>query len=90
MICPGCNQVCAQMSSIDKEDTANTKAPWLETGLDLVYPWAVVGRVGWRVRRLGAKDKDEEARVRTRLISVARGRTQACLSVGRLLSSMIH
>lgn len=89
MICLGCNQVCAQMSPIDKEDTANTKAPWLETGLNLVYAWAVVGRVGWRVRRLGARDKVEEAWVRTQLISVARGHTRACLSVGRLLSSMI-
>lgn len=44
MICLGSNQVYCQMSPIDKEDTTNTKVPWLETGLDLVYAGTVVLR----------------------------------------------
>lgn len=45
MIYPGSNQVCVQISPVDEEGTRITKAPWLETGLDLVYTWAVVVRV---------------------------------------------
>lgn len=51
MICLGSNQVCVQMSPVDKEAIANTKAPCLEVGADLVHAWAVVVRVGWRVGR---------------------------------------
>ena len=44
MICLGSNQVYFQMSPADKEGTTNTKVPWLETGLDLVYTGTVVLR----------------------------------------------
>ena len=51
MICPGSNQVCIQMSSVDEEGIIITKAPWLETGLGLVYTWAVLVRVRRQSKR---------------------------------------
>lgn len=48
---PGLQSIFIQMLPVDKEAIARTKAPWLEAGPDLVYEWAVVVRVGWRVGR---------------------------------------
>lgn len=79
MICLGSNQVYFQMSSVDKEGTANTKVPWLETGLDLVYKWTVV------LGEPQSEDREQREKVGTagkNSIDCVAGHPLACLSVG--------